>query len=73
MNLVLDLAENYSGQVGGPEFDGEFEPFVVPGGIVRAVENVFKQTADDGRDGMEDLKNALRPLLEFRAKKSDKN
>lgn len=80
MNLVLEMAENYSEQVGSEEtFDGNFEPLKVPNSIVGAVENVFEQTSDvenlglsgGGRgmmDSLQGLRDALKPILDFEKK-----
>ena len=76
MDVLLDMADNYSEKIGSePEFDGNFEPLKVPSSIVGAVENVFEQTAEiegsgigDERgpmDSLEGLKDALKPVLEF--------
>ena len=67
MDLVLGLAEKYSEKVAAEkDFNGNFEPFVVPGAIVGAVGNVFEQTGEEGLEGLEGLKKALKPLLEFK-------
>lgn len=78
MELMLEMAENYSEKVlAGKEsagsvgkFDGQFEPLVVPGSIVGALDNVFEQVdgevGKEGLEGLEGLKKALKPLLEFR-------
>jgi hypothetical protein len=76
MNLILEMAESYSDKVASvQEFDGNFEPLVVPSSIVGAVKNVFEQTADvEGveishdrghMESLEGLKDALKPVLEF--------
>jgi len=74
MDLMLEMAENYSEKVlagrdngeAGVEFDGQFEPLVVPGSIVGALENVFEQTdGEAGKETLEGLKKVLRPLVEF--------
>jgi hypothetical protein len=76
MDVLLDMADNYSEKIGSdPAFDGNFEPLKVPSAIVGAVENVFEQTAEiegagigDERgpmDSLEGLKDALKPVLEF--------
>jgi hypothetical protein len=81
MDLILDMAENYSEKVGSsPDFDGNFEPLKVPSSIVGAVENVFQETADiEGggigdetgpMDSLESLKDALKPILEFNRKET---
>jgi hypothetical protein len=80
MDLMLEMADNYSETVvagggdGHEEFDGRFEPLVVPGAIVGAVENVFEQTVEGegGRDSLEGLKKALKPLLAFRKEEGKK-
>ena len=80
MDLMLEMAENYSetvvagGEGGREEFDGRFEPLVVPGAIVGAVENVFEQTqeGEGGRESLEGLRKALKPLLEFRKEEGKK-
>jgi len=47
---------------------------VVPGAIVGAVENVFEQTVEGegGRDSLDGLKKALKPLLAFRKEEGKK-
>ena len=76
MNLILEMAGSYSDKVASvQEFDGNFEPLVVPSSIVGAVKNVFEQTGDGERVGtgddkghmesLEGLKDALKPVLEF--------
>ena len=75
MDLMLEMAENYSEKVlAGKEnagsvgkFDGQFESMVVPGSIVGALDNVFEQVDGEvGKESLEGLKKALKPLLEFR-------
>jgi hypothetical protein len=75
MDLLLEMAENYSDDVASnANFDGNFEPLMVPPAVVGAVENVFEQTADvENMDGgesgvmesLENLKDALKPVMNF--------
>jgi hypothetical protein len=79
MDLMLEMAENYSDQVASSEgFDGNFEPLVVPNSIIGAIENVFEQTSEvEGLDGigsmrsLNELKGALKPVMDF--EKKDEN
>lgn len=83
MDLILEMAENYSKKVSSEkDFDGHFEPLIVPHSIVGAVENVFEQTADVERveverdrgnmESLEGLKKALKPILEFKTEDVNK-
>jgi len=73
MELMLEMAENYSDRIAADEeFDGNFEPLSVPTSIVGAIENVFEQTSEvEGMDGigsmqsLDGLKGALKPLLDL--------
>jgi hypothetical protein len=69
MELLLEMAENHSERVAGErEFDGEFEPYLVPEGVKGAVENVFAQMEGEEGEGLEDLKIALKPILTFESR-----
>jgi len=73
MDLILEMAENYSDQVGSAEgFDGNFEPLKVPSSIVGVIENVFEQTSEERgprrMESLDALKGTLKPILDLEKK-----
>ena len=84
MDLILAMAERYSDKIGAnPDFDGNFVPLMVPAPIVAAVENVFEQTSEVERfgngekrgplDSLDELKEVIKPVLDFNGKKSEED